>query len=68
MIVSFKHKGLRDFFEANGQLYDGNECLNRIIGILFAETSVVETPVQPKARIEGIKVERKKRRREKLRR
>ena len=47
-----------------GQLYDGQECLNRIDGILLAETSLVEKPVQPKAKIEGIKVKQKKRKKQ----
>jgi hypothetical protein len=44
-----------------GQLYDGEECTNRIEGVSLAETSLVSKPVQPRARIEGVKVKHKKR-------
>lgn len=52
-------KGL-DCNHITGQLYDGEECINRIEKVSLAETSLDTRPVQPRARIEGVK--RKKRR------
>jgi hypothetical protein len=47
-----------------GEVYDGKKCLNRIDGVYLAETSLVEKPIQPKARIEGIKAKPKKRKKD----
>lgn len=41
-----------------GKEYNGKGCLNRIEGILLAETSLVKQPIQPKARIENSKPKR----------
>jgi phage head maturation protease len=46
----------RQYIDCNhiaGKEYDGRKCLNRIDGILLAETSLVKQPIQPKARIES---------------
>jgi len=45
----------RQYIDCNhiaGKEYDDRKCLNRIDGILLAETSLVKRPIQPKARIE----------------
>jgi len=46
----------RQFVDCNhiaGKEYDGRKCVNKIDGILLAETSLVKQPIQPKARIES---------------
>lgn len=47
-----------------GEVYDAKECLNRIDGVYLAETSLVEKPVQTKAKIEGIKAKQRKRKKD----
>jgi len=60
-ICSICNRQYVDCNHITGQLYDGEEWTNRIEGVSLAETSLVKKPVQPRAKIEGIKVKRKKR-------